>query len=192
MTPMENPPAPKKKSSFVKEVLLYAIVALIIVVPIRLWIAQPFVVSGDSMDDTFENGQYLIINELSYELGHPSRGDVMIFKYPVDTSEYFIKRVIGLPGDTIVLHNNTVTIKNSANPNGFLLSEPYAKGETLGEETVTLSSDQYFVLGDNRMVSADSRLWGPVPASDIVGTPLIRLLPVSTISVDPGSIHFSQ
>lgn len=189
---MENPSAPKKSFSFIKEVLIYAVIALVIVVPIRLWIAQPFVVSGDSMDDTFENGQYLIINEISYEIGNPSRGDVMIFRYPLDTKEYFIKRVIGLPNETVVIHDNTVTIKNAAHPNGFVLSEPYAKGETFGEETVTLGAGQYFVMGDNRMVSSDSRLWGPVPASDIVGTPLLRLLPLSTISVDPGDVHFSQ
>ncbi len=192
MTRMENTPPAKKSGSFIKEVLIYAIIALVIVVPIRLWIAQPFVVSGDSMDTTFANGQYLIIDELSYELGSPNRGDVMIFKYPLDPSEYFIKRVIGLPGETVVIHNNTVTIKNIAHPDGFVLSEPYAQGETLGEETVTLSSDQYFVMGDNRMVSSDSRLWGPVPASDIVGTPLLRLLPISTFASRPGDIHFSE
>ena len=181
-----------KKSSFIKEVLIYAVIAIVIVVPIRLWIAQPFVVSGDSMDDTFENGQYLIINELSYELGSPSRGDVMIFKYPLNPSEYFIKRVIGLPGETVVVHNNTVTIKNVTNPNGFVLSEPYAKGETFGEETITLSPNQYFVMGDNRMVSSDSRLWGPVPSNDIVGTPILRLLPLSTIGVRPGDVSFKQ
>jgi signal peptidase I len=188
---MENSPA-TKKGSFIKEVLMYAVIALVVVVPIRLWIAQPFVVSGDSMDDTFENGQYLIINELSYEIGKPSRGDVMIFKYPLDPKEYFIKRVIGLPGETVVIHNNTVTIKNTAHPEGFLLSEPFAKGQTFGEETVTLTDSQYFVMGDNRMVSSDSRLWGPVPGSDIVGTPLLRLLPLNTIGADPGDVHFSQ
>ncbi len=193
MTPMEKSAAPKKSGSFIKEVLLYAAVAIVIVIPIRFWVAQPFVVSGDSMDDTFENGQYLIINELSYEIGVPSRGDVMIFKYPLDPKEYFIKRVIGLPGEKVVIHDNTVTIyKTATSTDGFVLSEPYTKGETLGEETVELTSDQYFVMGDNRMVSSDSRLWGPVPANDIVGTPLVRLLPLSAITVDPGDTHFNE
>ncbi len=192
MTRMENTPPAKKSGSFIKEVLIYAVIALVIVVPIRLWIAQPFVVSGDSMDKTFANGQYLIIDELSYELGTPNRGDVMIFKYPLDPSEYFIKRVIGLPGDTVVVSDNTVTIKNISHPDGFVLSEPYAQGETLGEETVTLGPSQYFVMGDNRMVSSDSRIWGPVPANDIVGTPLFRLLPVSTLAARPGDVHFSE
>ncbi len=134
---MEKSAAPKKSGSFIKEVLF-----------IRrrrhrhshthpFLVAQPFVVSGDSMDDTFENGQYLIINELSYEIGVPSRGDVMIFKYPLDPKEYFIKRVIGLPGEKVVIHDNTVTIyKTTTSTDGFVLSEPYTKGETLGEETV--------------------------------------------------------
>jgi len=192
MPPMENSPKPRKSFVFIKEILIYAVIALVIVVPIRLWIAQPFVVSGDSMDTTFANGQYLIINELLYELGNPNRGDVLIFKYPLDQKEYFIKRVIGLPGETVVVHNDTVTIKNIANPNGFVLTEPYATGQTFGEETVTLGEGQYFVLGDNRMVSSDSRIWGPVPASDIVGTPLFRLLPLASASVNPGDFHFSK
>ncbi len=192
MTRMENAPTPKKKSSFIKEVLLYAVIALVIVVPVRLWIAQPFVVSGDSMDDTFENGQYLIINEISYEIGTPNRGDVMIFKYPLDTKEYFIKRVIGLPGETVVLHGNTVKIINGSSPTGFVLSEPYVKGLTWGESTTTLSAGDYFVMGDNRMVSSDSRIWGPVHSADIVGTPLFRLLPINTFSTDPGDHPFKQ
>lgn len=194
MARMENAPAPKKKSSFVKEVLLYAIIALVIVVPVRLWIAQPFVVSGDSMDDTFENGQYLIINELSYEVGTPHRGDVMIFKYPLDTKEYFIKRVIGLPGETVTIRNNVVSITPVGTTTPFTLSEPYLKkgAQTWGEMTVTLDSSHYFVMGDNRLVSSDSRVWGPVPAADIVGTPLLRLLPLDTFSTDPGDHSFTQ
>ena len=191
MPRMENPSEPKK-SSFIKDILVYAIIALVIVVPIRLWIAQPFVVSGDSMDTTFANGEYLIINELSYEIGTPSRGAVMIFKYPLDPKEYFIKRVIGLPGETVTIHDNTVSITLVGTTTSFVLSEPYATGETFGEETIHLGVGQYFVMGDNRMVSSDSRLWGPVPAADIVGTPILRLLPISTISVNPGTAHFSQ
>ena len=189
---MENP-SPNKTVLFIKEIVIYAIIAIVVVIPIRLWIAQPFVVSGGSMDTTFANGQYLIIDELSYEMYSPARGDVLIFKYPLDPSEYFIKRVIGLPGETVIIHNGTVTIKPAATSSpSFTLSEPYTKGQTFGEETVTLNSNQYFVMGDNREVSSDSRLWGPVPSADIVGTPLVRLLPISTITFRPGDYHESQ
>ena len=86
MTRMENPQSSQENQLvFIKEILIYAIIAIVIVVPIRLWVAQPFVVSGDSMDDTFENGQYLIINELAYEIGTPARGDVVCVQI---SSEY--------------------------------------------------------------------------------------------------------
>ena len=193
---MEKEPIDAKKPSgvviFIKEVIIYAIIAVIVVIPIRLWLAQPFVVSGDSMDTTFSNGQYLIIDELSYELHAPARGDVLIFKYPLDTSEYFIKRVIGLPGETVIIHDNTVSIKTSTSSPAFTLSEPYARGETLGEETVHLGVGQYFAMGDNRMVSSDSRLWGPVPTGDIVGTPLARLFPFWNIAWRPGNYYESK
>ncbi len=192
MTPMENPPKPKKVFAFIKEILIYAVIAIVVVVPIRIWIAQPFVVSGDSMDTTFQNGQYLIINELSYELGSPSRGDVMIFKYPLDPKEYFIKRVIGLPGETVNIHENVVSVTPVGTTTPFVLSEPYIQGGTFGDETVTLDAGEYFVMGDNRAVSSDSRIWGPVPTADIVGTPLLRLLPLSSIAFHPGDVHFSE
>ena len=196
---MEKNEEKKKSTSLytvIKEILIYAIVAIVIVVPIRLWIAQPFVVSGDSMDDTFQNGQYLIINELAYEFGTPQRGDVVIFKYPLNTNEYFIKRVIGLPGETVV-HKQQHRDDNTGRHNDtFVLNEPYAKGMTFGgetaSETTTLKAGEYFVMGDNRMVSDDSRFWGPVPSYDLVGTPVLRLLPLQNFGTDPGKKTFSE
>ena len=185
MSQNTEPAQTAKKGSFWKELFWYAVFALVIVVPIRLWIAQPFVVDGPSMNNTFANGQYLIVDEISYRFESPQRGDVLIFKYPLDTSKYFIKRVIGLPGETVSVDGSTVTI------NGVKLNESYTGSQTFGKLTTTLTNDQYFVMGDNRLVSDDSRTWGPVPESDIVGTPIARLWPFNKINLWPGKVASS-
>ena len=181
---------PPKKSFLqdLKEIVLFALTILAILIPIRLFIAQPFVVVGSSMDPTFATGQYLIIDELSYRFEAPSRGQVIIFKYPKDTTKYFIKRIIGLPGEKISITNGKVTIKNKANPGGITLDEPYLKFEAntnMPEET--LSSTDYFVMGDNRPASLDSRSWGPLPQNLITGRALLRLFPFGTAAVLPGN-----
>jgi signal peptidase I len=177
--------SPKKKS-FVREFVEFALIALLIVVPFRIYIAQPFIVNGLSMDPTFKNGEYLIVDQLSYRFKTPERGSVIIFKYPLDTSKYFIKRVIGLPGETVLIKKGVVTIKNSAHPNGFTLDEPYIKLPKQDDFTTTLDSGNYFVMGDNRFGSADSRLWGSLPSSDIIGRPVVRLFPLTHVGTMPG------
>jgi len=189
MDPEKLEAQPKKESTFikdVKDVVGFALVVLVILIPLRLFVAQPFVVVGDSMQPTFQTGQYLIVDELSYHFHPPQRGDVIIFKYPVDPSKYFIKRVIGLPGETVVLKGETITIINAANPNGMQLDESYIAYKNDTDQTIKLDSTHYFVMGDNRPVSLDSRSWGPLPADDIVGRAFLRLLPVSTIGALPG------
>jgi signal peptidase I len=190
-SPFESAPKdnyPEKKGSFLGDIVKFAIIAIIIVLPIRLFIAQPYIVSGASMEPTFETGQYVLVDELSYHFSQPERGQVVIFKYPKDTSVSFIKRIIGLPGETVVLSGTSVTIKNSAHPDGFTLNEPYVAPENQSENymTVTLGPNEYWVMGDNRRESSDSRSWGPVPANDIIGTPFVRLYPLTVISAFPG------
>lgn len=174
------------------EILQVIVVAVIIMVPFRMYIAQPFIVSGPSMDDTFLNGQYLIVDELTYETRAPHRGEVVIFKYPLDTKKYFIKRVIGLPGETIEIKKNKVTIFNENNPNGFALDEPYVKTDSntviRPDMKVVLGNDEYYVMGDNREVSSDSRIWGPVKTKLITGRPFLRLLPINKFSLFPGQV----
>ncbi|MDE1874843.1 MAG: signal peptidase I [Patescibacteria group bacterium] len=187
--PTVAPPA--KNGSFWKELLGYALLALVIVVPIRLWVAQPFVVNGSSMDTTFKDGQYLVVDEISYRFYDPKRGDVLIFKYPLDTSKYFIKRLIGLPGETVIVKDGGVTIVNQDHPQGIKLDEPYVHSPTYGDMTVTLAPGEYFVMGDNRLVSSDSRAWGPVPRYDIIGEPVMRLLPLSQLGLWPGQVASS-
>lgn len=182
----ENVVVEQPKSSFIKETLSYAAIALLVVLPIRIWIAQPFVVNGGSMDSTFADGEYLVVDEISYQFNEPQRGDVLIFKYPQDPSKYFIKRLIGLPGETVMVKNDVVTIINAENPKGIVLNEPYIHSRSFLTKTQTLGKDEYFVMGDNRAVSSDSRVWGPLPKEDVIGRPLVRLLPLSRIDFLPG------
>ncbi len=182
-------PKIKKQGSFFMEIVKFTTIAVIIVVPFRLFIAQPFVVSGASMDPTFETGEYLIVDQLSYKFEDPQRESVVVFRYPKDTTKFFIKRIIGLPGETIEIHGTSVKIKNTEHPEGIILNEPYVaiNHEKQEDMTFTLKENQYFVMGDNRSGSSDSRMWGPVDAKLITGRPFVRLLPLSKISLFPGN-----
>jgi signal peptidase I len=174
--------------SFLGEVVHFSLIALLIVLPIRMFIAQPFIVSGASMETTFSTGQYLIVDQLTYHLEEPKRGDVIVFRYPKDPSKFFIKRLIGLPGDTVKIEGNVVTIINESHPNGVILDESYilamSPNTTLTE---ILGTDEYFVMGDNRNASSDSRMWGVLQRDKIIGRAFLRLFPFSTIGVFPGN-----
>lgn len=176
----------QKIGSSLLDTIKFIVLALIIVTPIRMFIAQPFIVSGSSMDPTFATGQYLIVDELSYHLGDPARGDVIILRYPNDTKKFFIKRVIGLPNETLEIRDGAVTIKNKERPEGFAMNEPYIKYTKNDTMTKTLGEGEYFVMGDNRAASSDSRYWGTVPRGLIVGRALVRLLPIASAAVLPG------
>jgi signal peptidase I len=176
-----------ERENFFTELLKFALIAVVIVVPVRLFIAQPFIVSGASMDPTFHNGQYLIVDELTYRFDDPKRGDVVIFKYPKDPTQFFIKRIIGLPGETVQVRPESVVI-TTIDGEKLTLEENYIVNEGNGSgTTVTLSDGEYFVMGDNRPESSDSRLWGKLPRENIVGRAFVRLLPLETLSLLPGS-----
>lgn len=161
----------------------------IVVLFIRTFIAQPFIVSGESMYPTLQDKNYLIIDELSYRFTEPTHGDVIVMRYPGDPKRFFIKRIIGLPGDTISFVNGKVLLSKNGNP-PQILNEPYYTGMTIAENksTVTLGVDEYFVMGDNRMYSSDSRAWGVLPKKNIIGRAFLRLYPISKIDIMPGSI----
>ncbi|MFA6397690.1 MAG: signal peptidase I [Candidatus Paceibacterota bacterium] len=179
-----------RKDHPVWELVNFALLALVIVIPIRVFIAQPFIVSGGSMIPTFNDGQYLIVDEISYRFHDIARGDVIVFKFPKDTKKYFIKRVVGLPGDTIEINEGKITIKNAEDPEGILLDEPYIKNISKeSPENVTLKEKEYYVMGDNRSGSYDSRSWGPVPKKLITGQVFFRLLPFKSISFYPGEFE---
>jgi signal peptidase I len=171
------------------EIIRFSIIALLIVVPIRMFIAQPFIVSGASMADTFHTGEYLIVDQLSYHFNEPARGDVVIFRYPRDPSKYFIKRIIGVPGDTVVIEGSTVKIVNAEYPEGIILDEPYIRSmRPAGTLEETLGDREYFVMGDNRDESSDSRMWGVLQEERIIGRAFLRLFPLDMIGVLPGAI----
>ncbi|PIP26222.1 MAG: signal peptidase I [Candidatus Moranbacteria bacterium CG_4_9_14_3_um_filter_40_7] len=187
---------------FLLELIKIVLWAFLIIAPVRIFLFQPFFVQGASMEPTFENNQYLIINELGYkktEVGFPGkgffsvepfkklkRGDVVVFHYPKNRSQFFIKRIIGLSGEKIEIKNNRVTVYNSNNPGGLILDEKDYLPEgihTSGESVIELKENEYFVMGDNRMFSSDSRSWGPVLDSDIIGKVFLRAWPPNNITI---------
>lgn len=170
--------------AFVWEVCKIVLISLAIIIPIRYYLVQPFFVNGHSMDPNFHDKDYILVDKLGYRLNPPKRGDVIVLKYPEDPSEYFIKRIIGLPGETITVKNNTVTIFNKQNPDGFVLDEhTYLPSgiTTPGDLTYRLDDKDYFVMGDNRPNSSDSRRWGALHESFIAGRAWIRLWPLDDV-----------
>ena len=186
-----------KVAEVMREIIIFIIIAFGIVLPFRMFVAEPYIVSGSSMDPTFATGHYLIVDKLSYEHGDPERNSVVIFKFPenskftAEEGKNLIKRVIGLPGDTVTMSGDTVTITNTANPKGFVLDQSYLAHQMPANFTVTLKADEYFVMGDNRPASFDSRSWGVLPRADIIGRPVLRLWPLSEIGILPGD-HTSK
>jgi len=182
----------KVLGSAFREILTFVVLAIVIVVPIRLFVAQPFVVEGESMHPTFETGDYLIVDQLTYRFQEPERGDVVIFKYPNDTSVFYIKRLIGLPGETVHIDKGETSITKT-DGTVIRLDESYVIAEdatyTLDR---TLGPGQYFVMGDNRPKSSDSRAWGALPKEDIMGRAYLRLFPASELGVLPGAVSETQ
>jgi signal peptidase I len=172
----------------IKEIVIFVLIAFGIVLPFRIYIAEPYLVDGRSMDPTFATGDYLIVDKLSYEIGTPKRNTVVVFKYPKDTSKSFIKRIIGLPGETVIIKDNIVTIKNTENPDGFVVDASYVThADPTGRYEKKLAENEYYVLGDNRAESFDSRFWGPLEEKYILGKPIIRLFPLNKIGFLPGN-----
>ncbi len=170
--------------SFFWELLKAFILAMVIIVPIRYFIVQPFFVRGASMEPTFQNGEYLVIDQLSYQFRDPRRGEVVVFRYPQDHSQFFIKRIIGLPGENIQVNNGRVVITSAVYPIGAEIDEmTYLEPgiRTGGQMDLHLNDGEYFLLGDNRPASSDSRAWGPVRRDEIIGRACLRLWPLNRI-----------
>jgi signal peptidase I len=158
----------------------------------RLFVAQPFIVSGESMVPTFQNGQYLIVDELTYHFAAPKRGDVIIFRYPKDPSQFFIKRIVGLPGDIVHISDEGVSV-TKADGSKVTLDESYVVNHgNGGTRDYTVPAGDYFVMGDNRPESSDSRSWGFVPRGNFVGRAFVRLLPIQNASLFPGKASEPQ
>ena len=167
----------KKILSSFLEVFKIVIIALLIVVPIRYFIFQPFVVRGISMEPNFHSGDYLIVDEISYRFREPQRGDVIVFKYPKKPSQRFIKRIIGLPNETVEIDNGKVIVYNPEKAGQVLNELEYLSlnQNTAGKSITKLGPNEYFVLGDNRAFSSDSRRWGVLPVENIIGKVFSRV-----------------
>jgi signal peptidase I len=186
-------PTPKEKqpSSFF-ELAQFALIALIIVIPIRMFVAQPFIVSGESMENTLHTNEFLIIDEISYRFEDPKRGDVIVFRYPKDPSKFFIKRIIGLPGETVNIQGDVVKLTKKDGVE-VTLEEPYVKTMARNTSLIEKLGDrEYFVMGDNRDASSDSRVWGVLNREKIVGRALLRLFPFTEVGVFPGKYDLTS
>ncbi len=172
---------PSSARLFFIELLKLTLLAVVTIFLVRYFLFKPFYVRGASMEPNFFDKEYLIIDELTYHFQTPQRGDIVVLRSPLNKSEYFLKRVIGLPGETIKIRDGRVLIFNEANPEGLVLKEDYiAKGvQTLPDVTTELGPGKYFVMGDNRFSSLDSRNLGPIDESSLVGRVLVRGLPIN-------------
>jgi len=175
---------------YVYEIVKTVIVVLVFALIIRTFLVQPFVVDGSSMEPTFHNHEYLMVEKLNFAFHSPQRGDIVVFKYPLNPSLNYVKRIIGVPGDRVVIAQGKVTVYNNLNPNGLALNEAYiprdlqtkVSGE-LSEHTWSVDQNSYFVLGDNRDHSDDSRSWGLVPQPNIVGKVWLTVYPFEDFGV---------
>ena len=171
--------------SFVWETAKVIVISLAIIIPVRYYVIQPFYVKGASMEPSYYDHEYLIIDELSYHVRDPRHGEVVVFRPPNDPRQFYIKRVIGVPGDRVKITGGSVIRYTAAHPDGEQLDEPYlSEGTvTLGEVDVQLKDNQYFVLGDHRGASLDSRVFGTIARGEIVGRTWIRGWPLNRITV---------
>jgi signal peptidase I len=177
---------PRRVANELWEIAKVIGISLILAFSIRYFIAQPFIVRGASMEPSFEDQEYLVIDEVTFYFREPERGEVVVFRYPRDPRQFFIKRIIGLPGEKIEITGGRVKIFNDQNKKGFVLEEPYLDPPgrlTRPDLSTTLGRDEYFVLGDNRDFSSDSRIWGVLKRKLITGRAVFRAWPVERLGI---------
>ena len=172
---------------FTFELIKIVVISLVIIIPIRYFLIQPFYVKGASMEPNFYDKEYLIIDEITYRFQPAKRGDIVVFRYPRDPQEYFIKRIVGLPGEAVQIKDGDFVIYNKQNPDGIVLKEDYlftdVKTYGLTDEKITLGDNEYYVLGDNRNSSKDSRSFGPVNENFVIGRVIFRGWPFNKMKV---------
>jgi signal peptidase I len=181
----EQPTFLSRAWEFAGELLHVVVISLAIIIPVRYFLIQPFYVKGASMEPNFYDHEYLIIDEISYRFDEPKRGDIVVFRYPNDPRQYFIKRIVAIPGERIKVSGGKVTLYNDENPDGKVLDESSYLGTiyTHGEKEERLDTNEYFLLGDNRAASLDSRIFGAVPRSFIVGKVWFRGWPPEKVKL---------
>ena len=175
---------------FLWDLIKTGAIVFIVAFSIRYFLVQPFIVEGSSMLPNFVDKEYLLAEKFNYFINEPRRGDVIIFRYPKNPSTNFIKRVIALPGETVEIENNKITIINDSHSNGVTLDESAYLDKNVntftqikGKFTQTLGPDEYFVMGDNREHSSDSREWGVLPKSYIIGRAWLTLKPFDKFGI---------
>ncbi len=164
------------------ELTKWIIIILVIGILIHFFVGTLFIVDGASMEPNFHSGEYIVVDRWQYNFGKPARGDVVVLRFPGDPQQTkYIKRVIGLPGEKIEIWHGSIYI------NGKILNEPYIAPyvKTLPDLTRQLQSDDYFLLGDNRDNSSDSRIWGVCPKRDLIGKAWLVLYPFSDKGLVP-------
>lgn len=187
---VEKPKKTVKQEFF--SLIQFTIIVLMVIIPIRLFIAQPFVVNGDSMYPSLKNGDYLIVDEITYKTQDVERGDVVVFRFPDPNQKRFlIKRIIGLPNETVTISGNQVTI-TKMDGSTVELDEEYIKNNFSSYGTWELGEQEYFVMGDNRNASSDSRSWGLLGEDKIVGKTFLRLFPLSKITTHPAEYQAEE
>ncbi len=172
---------------FIWEIVKVVAISLAIILPVRYYLIQPFYVKGASMEPNFHDHEYLIIDEISYRFNEPQRGEIVVFRYPLHPQEYFIKRIVALPGESVQVKDGKVSVYNDSNPSGINIREDYLPPDletfSRNEAKIDLGEDEYFVLGDNRNSSKDSRSFGPVNKSFVTGKVLFRGWPIDKITL---------
>lgn len=176
---------------FVFDLLKTGVIVFIIAFCLRYFAVQPFIVDGASMMPNYENKEYILAEKITYLTGEPKRGDVVVFHYPGNPNISYIKRIIGLPGEKVSIENNIVTITNDKHPDGVAVNELYlgsdtltlAEGNNAGAFSADIGQNEYFVMGDNRQHSSDSREWGLLPKSNIIGRAWMTILPANKFGI---------
>lgn len=185
-----NAPMSDTGKGLLKDLFTLAFLIVVVVIPIRMFIISPFVVDGESMHPTFKNLDYLIVDEIVYAFTAPARGDVVVFRYPGNPSVFYIKRIIGLPGEVVAINRGVITITSLSGEVQQLKESYIVNDDATYTKKVTLNPGEYFVLGDNRPNSSDSRVWGPLPRKNIVGRVDLRLLPIKESGFWPGATRY--
>ncbi len=180
----------RKIAAFILDVFETLVIALSIFLIVYIFLLQPHQVNGQSMEPNFHSGDYVLTDKISYSFKQPERGDVIVFKAPpeancpVGTGCDFIKRVIALPGERIEIKSRQVFVNSAVLEEKYLPADTKTNpGQFIDDEAVTLAADEYFVMGDNRNHSSDSRVWGPITQSMIVGKAFFRYWPSESVGM---------
>lgn len=186
-------PTPKSDRNYITvlgETLRTIVIVFALAFLLRFFIFQPYKVEGRSMEPRFENNNHLIVEKIGYRFTKPKRGDIIVFHYPNDPEIDFVKRIIGLPGEEIQIANGQIKIINQDHPNGFVLDESLYLDDSVAtnlpsirSNQFTVTPDHFFVLGDNRPASSDSREWGLLPRENIIGRVIMRTFPLKDIGL---------